>query len=155
MRSFSAAVAIRAPKERIWPILTDAESYPEWNPVVERVDGSIEPGAQLRVFTKADPKRGFPVVVEQFAPPNKMVWRGAFPLNALVGTRTFLLRQMKDGSVEFEMREVYTGWLVGWLKKLLPDLQGDFERFAVALKRRAEASAAVESPDQHDTPDGV
>ena len=41
--------------------------------------------------------------------------------------------------VEFEMREVYSGWLAHWWRKLLPDPQHSFEIFAVALKQRAEA----------------
>ena len=145
MRSFSAAVAIRAPKERVWPILINAAGYPEWNPIIDHMEGAIEPGAHLRVFTKNQPKRAFPVTVEHFSPPNKMVWRGGLPLKAFTGTRTFLLRSLKDGSVEFEMREVYSGWLAGWIRKLMPDLQGDFERFAVALKRHAESLEPVAS----------
>jgi len=51
-----------------------------------------------------------------------------------------LLRALRDG-VEFEIREVYTGWAAPWFKPLLPDLQSAFEHFAVALKRRAESGA--------------
>jgi hypothetical protein len=142
MRSFSAAVSIKAPKERIWQILLDTQSYPEWNPLVERLEGIIRQGERLKIVPRGTSARTFHVVVESLVAPNKMVWRGSFPLNALVGTRTFILRSVKDGSVEFEMREVFSGWLARWMRKLVPDMQGGFEQFAVALKRRAEAGHA-------------
>jgi hypothetical protein len=137
-RSFSAAVSIRAPQERIWPILTDASAYPEWNPTIDHVEGNIAEGERLKVFPKGSSATAFSVVVEEVAPGRKMVWRGGMPFGSLIGRRTFVLRPHKDGTVEFEMRESYTGWLARWMRRMVPDLQSSFEQFAVALKRRAE-----------------
>jgi hypothetical protein len=141
MRSFLAAVSIRASKEQVWPILTDAAAYPEWNPIISKVEGKVESGGQLQVFPKDPYARQYGVVVEELAAPKKMVWKRGLPLGAFVSTRTFRLRTLKDGAVEFEMREVYSGWLSRWLHPMLPDPQRGFEIFAVALKQRAEATA--------------
>ena len=139
MRSFSAAVSIRAPKEVVWPILTDAAAYADWNPVIERMEGAMSQGGTLTVYPRQQAQRNFTVIVEEVALQRKMVWRRHLPFGSLVGTRTFLVRPNKDG-VEFEMREVYTGWLAHWLRRVMPDWQLNFEQFAVALKKRAESN---------------
>jgi hypothetical protein len=145
MRSFLVAVPIRASKEQIWPILTHAASYSEWNPVIERLEGQLAAGGQVEVFPKNIYENRYSVTVEELSAPKRMVWKRTLPFGGLVARRTFLLRNLKDGAVEFEIREVYTGWLSRWMRRLIPDPQRSFEIFAVALKQRAEAAALVES----------
>ena len=48
MKSFAASIVIRAPVERIWSLLTDAERYPMWNSTVERIAGRIASDALIR-----------------------------------------------------------------------------------------------------------
>lgn len=40
---------IAAPIERVWDVISDFGAYPEWNPVITRIDGRCEEGADLRV----------------------------------------------------------------------------------------------------------
>ncbi|HUO52800.1 MAG TPA: hypothetical protein VMT93_09785, partial [Gemmatimonadaceae bacterium] len=60
------------------------------------------------------------------------------PLGLFKGERTYSITPAGDGSVQFEMRETYTGPLAGMIVKSIPDLQPAFEEFAKALKARAE-----------------
>ena len=92
MRSFVAAVSIRASREQVWPILTDIAAYPEWNPVIGRLEGEIVHGAHVQVYAKDPDQRRYSVLIEELAAPKKMVWRRGLPLGAFVSTRTFLLR---------------------------------------------------------------
>ena len=41
MKTFSATTIINASPETIWEILTDAPNYPNWDPGVERIEGTI------------------------------------------------------------------------------------------------------------------
>ncbi|HVU04351.1 MAG TPA: SRPBCC domain-containing protein [Polyangiaceae bacterium] len=140
MKEFATTVAIRSSPERVWEILTNAGDYPRWNTTVTRLEGSIAAGSTVKVYSKIDPKRAFPVRVAEFDRPKRMVWRGGAPLPFLFeGERTFSLTPAADGTVEFSMREVFSGILSPLIVKSIPDLNPVFAEFGECLKRAAEA----------------
>lgn len=139
MKSFSTRTTIRATPESIWRLLTDAPSYPAWNPTVERVEGRIAPGERIKVHAKISPGRAFPVKVSDFVPNTRMVWSSGMPFGLFKGARTFTLTKVPGDAVEFSMSEVFSGPLAGLIGKSIPDLQPAFDEFARALKEKAEA----------------
>lgn len=138
MKQFSAKTRIHATAETIWSILTDAAGYPEWNPTVTTVEGTIAPGDRVTLRPRLNPKRAFPLTVATLDPPRLMVWRGGMPLGLFVGERTFTLTPQVDGTVEFNMREAFRGLLAPLIGMSIPDMQPEFDEFAAALKREAE-----------------
>jgi hypothetical protein len=139
MKEFHSAIAIRSTPQKVWEILTDGAAYPSWNETVTKLEGRIALGEKLAVFPRIDPKRSFPVRVAELEPEKRMVWRGGMPLGFLFkGERTYTLTPKADGSVEFDMREVFSGWLSPLIEKSLPDMQPEFDAFAKCLKLRAE-----------------
>lgn len=140
MKSFSATIQVQAQPSVLWSILVDAPRYPEWDPGMDRIEGTIAPGHSLKVFTKQSPGRAFPVTVERFEPDRGMVWAGGLPLGMFRGVRTFELVP-KDGGTEFRLNEVFSGWMSPLITRGIPDLNPVFAAFAAALKQRAEARA--------------
>ncbi|MBU4075751.1 MAG: SRPBCC domain-containing protein [Euryarchaeota archaeon] len=51
-------ISITAPPSRIWHLLTDFASYPQWNPFIRRASGEPREGAQLEVYLKPSGARG-------------------------------------------------------------------------------------------------
>ena len=129
---------IHAAPDVVWRLLTDAPGYPAWNRTVDRVEGQILLGQKITVHVKAAPGRAFPVTVATFQAPTRMVWRGGMPLGLFAGTRTFEVRSTGANTVEFSMREAYTGLLAPLITKSIPDLQPAFDEFSACLKARAE-----------------
>lgn len=140
MKSFATQIAIQAPAERIWQVLTDAANFAAWNTTVTRVDGTIAAGSRITVHTKASPGRAFPVKVTVFDAPRCMVWRGGMPLGLFTGERVYELTPHGQGAVAFSMRESFSGLLAPLIARSIPDLQPAFEEFARCLKTRAEGS---------------
>lgn len=138
MFSYSATTTINASPDVIWRILTDAPGYPRWDPGIDRIEGTIAPGKSIKAFTKRDPKRAFPAKVSDFVPGRGMTWSGGMPLGLFKGVRTFTLTPQADGSVEFTLREVYSGPLLPLFARSIPDLTRTFEEFAAGLKAFAE-----------------
>lgn len=138
MKSFNAAINIRAPKETIWSILTDAPGYPSWDPGVIRIEGKIAPGEKITAYTKLSPNRAFPVKVTEFVPGQRMTWTGGMPLGLFKGVRTFTLTPGKDGSTNFELREEFSGLLLPLIGRTIPDMTQNFQDFVAGLKARAE-----------------
>ncbi len=140
MKSFAVSTVIRTTPEVVWSILTDGAQWTAWNPTIERVEGTIAPGAKVTVYTKLSSGRAFPIRVSEFVPPQRMVWTGGMPLGLFKGVRTYTVSAQADG-VEFTMREEFSGLLAPLLTRSIPDLQPSFEEFAAALKARAEHAA--------------
>jgi hypothetical protein len=92
------------------------------------------------------PGRALPVTVATLDPPRRMVWLGGMPLGLFVGERVFALEPLRDGLVEFSMREAFTGLLAPLIGRTIPDMQPAFDEFAQALKREAERRSASPSP---------
>jgi hypothetical protein len=138
MKAYDASSTIAASPEALWAILTDAPGYTKWDSGVEKVEGRIAPGEKIKVVSKANPGRAFPVRVSQFEPGKRMVWSGGMPLGLFKGVRTFTLSPQNDGSTRFSMREEYTGPLLPLIWRSIPDLGPSFNQFATGLKSRAE-----------------
>src|SRR5256886_15052825 len=139
MKAYDASSTIAASPQALWAILTDAPAYSKWDSGVEKVEGSIAPREKIKVVSKANPGRAFPVKVSEFEPGRRMVWSGGMPLGLFKGVRTFTLQPGSSGDVEFSMREEYTGLMAPLIGRSIPDLQLAFDEFASDLKRAAEA----------------
>ena len=140
MKSFSANTNIKASPDVIWRILTDAPPYPEWDPSAVRIEGTIADGQMITAYTKLSP-RAFPVKVTNFNPGKGMQWMGGLPLGLFKGVRTFTLDPKKDGSVDFSIREEFSGPLLFVMGRTIPDMTKTFKDFVAGLKARAEANA--------------
>lgn len=138
MKSFSATTNIKATPEIIWNILTDGANYPAWDPYAIRIEGKIALGEKITAYTKLSPDRAFPVKVTQFLPRQGMTWTGGMPLGLFKGVRTFTLTPKNNGSVDFTVREEFSGPLLPLIGKSLPDMTKPFQEFVAGLKARAE-----------------
>jgi hypothetical protein len=140
MKSYEATALIGATPDAIWTILIDAPSYSSWDSGVVRVEGRIAPGEKIKVVSKVNPGRAFPVKVTEFTPSRSMTWSGGMPLGLFKGVRKFTLTPEGDGRTRFTMREEYTGLFLPLIWRSMPDLGPSFEQFASGLKARAEAA---------------
>jgi hypothetical protein len=133
-------VNIRAPAEKIWSLLTDAQGFPRWNSTVTGIEGQIREGERLRLSVPGT-DRTFTPKVSGVVPNERMTWTGGFaPI--FKGVRTFVLRPRNDGSTDFAMEERFSGLMLPLAKGSMPDFGQVFERFANDLKREAERAAA-------------
>lgn len=140
MKTYSATTNIKASPEAIWKVLTDAPNYPAWDPWAIRIEGQIAPGEKVTAYTKLSPDRAFPVKVTEFVPGRQMTWTGGIPLGLFKGIRVFTLNPKGDGSIDFTVREEFSGPLLPLFAGSLPDMTKPFADFAAGLKARAEAA---------------
>ena len=130
MKSYEASATIDATPDEIWSVLTDGASYTSWDSAVTRLEGTIAPAEKLKVYSEANPTRGFPVKVTAFEPSSRMEWTGGMPLGLFKGVRTFTLTPAPNGSTTFRVREEYTGPMLSLIWRSMPDLQPSFDKFA-------------------------
>lgn len=138
MLEYKASTVIDAPPEKVWEVLTNLADWPQWDPYCDKVEGQLILGKKVKVYTKLNPGKAFPVKVAEIVPNQRMTWTGGMPFGLFKGERTFVLTPV-DGKTEFTMREVFSGPMLGPIGKSLPDMTDAFEKFVEGLKTRVES----------------
>jgi hypothetical protein len=141
-RTIRSAIEIRAPIETVWSVLTDFPAYPEWNPHIRRVLGTVAQGARVTIYTH--PPGGRTIVmrptVTTWAPPHELRWRAKFLGGRLfAGEHGFVLEETATDRVRFVQDETFSGLLVPIYSRLrLPRTRRGFDHVNEALRDRAE-----------------
>jgi hypothetical protein len=138
MLTYQASTSINALAERIWEILADAGGYPDWDPGIDHIEGTIALGEKVKFFTKLQPNQAFSVQVNTFEPGKRMVFTGGMPLGLFKSERTHMLTPRDDGSISFHTREIFEGLLLPLFRNNIPDLTENFKNFCTGLKSHAE-----------------
>jgi hypothetical protein len=141
-RSIEADVTIDAPAERIWQILTDFSTYPEWNPFIRRIEGRLEAGLRLNI--KLTIPNGWRMAIRpkilSVKPGVSLRWLGSLVVSGLFdGDHRFTLLPEGHHRTRFIQQETFSGMLVPLLGAFIAGgaLRG-FSAMNDALKKRAE-----------------
>lgn len=145
-RTIRSAIEIRAPLDTVWGVLTDFAAYPEWNPHIRRVVGTVAQDARIAIHSKPPGSR---VVVMRptvvcWEPPNQLRWRATFVSGGLfTGEHGFRLQEQGTDRVRFIQDETFSGALVPFYSRLrLRRTRHGFDAMNEALRDRAESMAA-------------
>jgi hypothetical protein len=138
MQHYRATSTIHATPGAIWKILTDASGYPNCDSTMERIEGRLALGESVKFYTKLSPQ-AFPVKVTGFEPGKRLVLPGGMPLGLFKSQRTHTLTPLEGGLTRFTTEESFSGPLLPFFGRSLPDLTENFQGFVAGLKRRAES----------------
>jgi hypothetical protein len=143
MRELDTSIEIDAPPERVWSVLTDFDSFPDWNPFIRSARGEVEPGAKLEI--RLEPPGGramtFKPTVLVAEPGRELRWLGRLLLPGLFdGEHIFRIEPIEGGRSRFVQAERFRGLLVPLFGRTLEQTRRGFEAMNEALRRRAEAA---------------
>ena len=143
MRELFTEITINASSDRVWEVLTDFDSYPEWNPFVKRIRGSIQVGNRLgsKMYASNLKPMSFKPRVIKVVPRREFRWLGSLGVPGLFdGEHIFELHPSEPKKVHFIQREVFKGLLVPMImKNIREDTRAGFEQMNQALKQRCES----------------
>lgn len=136
-KQIKTSIIINASKEKIWKILTDFESYPEWNSFIKSVTGEVKVGNQIKIKLQG---MTFKPNVLTFNENTELKWLGYLWFKGLFdGEHKFKLTDNGNGTTNFEQSENFSGILVKLFSKSLDkDTKNGFEQMNNELKLRAE-----------------
>jgi hypothetical protein len=141
MREIRDEIDIDAPPERVWAVLTDFASYPEWNPFIRDISGRVETGAELDVRIVPPRGRGmrFRPTVTAAEPGRELAWLGHLLVPRIFdGEHHFEIEDLGGGRTRFVQRELFRGALAGVMGSALDRTLQGFREMNQALKERAE-----------------
>lgn len=133
-------IQIDAPVEKVWEMLMDFETYPQWNPFVKSLEGDIRAGGSINVKL---PGMTFKPIIQVVKPNKEFRWLGHLWIKGLFdGEHCFQLEEQADGKTRFIHSENFSGILVPLFRKqLLTKTKLGFEAMNKSLKSRVEAKA--------------
>lgn len=136
---FRTKIIINAPSETVFNVITQADNFALFDPNCIKIDGEIGLGKKLSVYSKLNPKRVFKVYVRELSSGSRMVWESSLPFNLFKGVRTFTVLAKDDHTTEFNMHEIFSGYLLFLFKNKIPDMTNAFNVLAKGLKKYIEA----------------
>lgn len=144
MIHISTQIEIAAPVARVWQILADFNSYPEWNPFHRSVKGAQQPGSTLEITIQlpngnaASSKTKLLI----FNPSSELRWQGRLLVPGLLdGEHYFRLTEYSSSLVTVMHGGQFSGLLAPLVFRdsLKRQTRETFESIDHALKQRAEA----------------
>lgn len=118
----TATTKIAAPAARTWQVLSDTDSYPQWNPFVRRLDGTLTKGQRIEVRLQqgdSKPHTVKPRVVE-VEPGRSFAWLGHVGLPGMFGARhRFSVEPTSDGASQLIQHETLSGLLTPLFRRML------------------------------------
>ena len=142
MKELRTEIDIQASDERVWQLLTDFTSFPQWNPFIRRAIEEAKAGVRLEVYIQPSGASGmtFKPTVLKAEPNRELRWLGRLLIPGLFdGEHIFTIETLGVNRVHFTQREVFKGLLVPLFARGLDrDTRRGFEEMNHALKARAE-----------------
>jgi hypothetical protein len=144
MPVYRTTFAIDAPAARVWEALTALDRYPEWNPQIPWIRGSLRPGERidLQLALPGRPPMNLTATIEEARPGVLLTWRGHVLAGWLFeGYRRFEIEPVTPGRARVTHVEDVRGALAPLFGIALGGLvQASHDALNAALKARAEAS---------------
>lgn len=136
-------IHINSTPEKVWEVLTEFDNYPNWNPFIKSISGKKIVGEKL-VTQIIPPNRKlmtFKPVILNFETNKELRWLGSAIIKGIFdGEHYFKIIEQANGSVKFEHGEIFSGFLVQFMPKLLEDTKQGFEQMNEALKKECESN---------------
>ncbi len=137
-------IEIEATPERVWSILLDFPSHPNWNPFIRSIEGVAKVGDRLTVFIQPQGSKGmtFHPAVLTVIPNAELRWRGRLFLRGIFdGEHYFQINRIAPRHIRFVQGEKFSGVLVPFAKSSLEGgTKAGFVAMNQALKSRAEST---------------
>ncbi len=104
MKEIRTEITINASADRVWTVLTDFTSFPQWNPFITSAEGELTPGQTLTIRLQSPGGKGMtfkPKVL--VAEPNKELrWLGHLGMSGIFdGEHYFVIEAADNGGIRF------------------------------------------------------
>ena len=140
---FVTQIEINTTAENVWNVLTDLNSYPQWNPMIRWAKGEVRPGVKLTVRFEPVGSKGYTftpklLIVE---PNRQLRWLGYPRIPKLIDTEHYwTIEQLTDTKTRLMHGAVIYGWLTPLSRNAFEKSSRiPFEQMNRAHKQRAES----------------
>ena len=138
-RTIETSVVICEPVAHVWRVLTDLDSYREWNPFITSAAGDLRLGGALQL--RIEPVGGRPMTfqprVTVLERERSLEWLGRLGVPGIFdGRHSLTLTPMSDERTRLEHRETFSGLMIPYSGPLLTQTRAGFDAMNHALAWR-------------------
>jgi hypothetical protein len=142
VKELRSSVDIDASPSTVWAVLTDFDSYADWNPVEISMKGEAVVGAVIEHTAQLSGRKPMtfrPTVITAI-PNEELAWKGKVLLPGIFDVvHQFRLEPIANGGTRLHQNERFRGLLIPVSGATLSKTAEAFERANAAIKARAEA----------------
>lgn len=141
MNKIKTVIVIDKDVSTVWNVLTDFESYPNWNPYVRSIEGEKSIGNKVSVTCNTAGGRtvSFKPIVIKLDTDREFRWKGKLGFKGIFdGQHYFILEKMGENQTKFIHGEDMSGVLVSLMGKTLDKMNDSFEMMNEVLKKECE-----------------
>jgi len=137
--NIQTSIEIESSAAQIWQVLTDFDSYCEWNPMLGNVHAQLEHGANVRFGVLREEAKPLELRarITTLRTAEELVWRGG-AAGVISGEHYFRIEQLGERHCRFHHGEHFKGLLLPLAKPLLKNAPSLYEAMNDALKERVE-----------------
>lgn len=139
MKQYHTSVIINASVKEVWEQLTDFSSYPEWNPLVGKLEGEMYEGGSIKTFI-IPLNKTYRAELLAYKVHEELIWQGIQGSRLLMaGKHYYRLEKINDHQTQLLHGEWFSG-LFSWFipNKLLRKMENTFVEHNHILKQRTE-----------------
>lgn len=139
MKQYHTSISINASIEKVWQALTDFKTYPEWNPIVGKLEGTMREGEKISTFIVPLQKIYFPTLLS-YKNEREIVWQGVQGTKFLLaGKHYYRLEKLSINETKLLHGEYFTGILCMFISdKTIQKMKNAFIKHNQILKQRVE-----------------
>ena len=143
MPTVKTAIDVATSAEIVWRVLTHFHAYPQWNPFIVSIYGSLAPGQRLTIqarYPNGDTSQ-FSAYVVKAIPASELRWRRRRVIEGIFDReQAFFIVPNGIKGVRFIQREHFSGLLAPLMMHFISEkTHKAFNLMNLALKRTAEA----------------
>ncbi len=139
MKQYHTSIIINGSLEEVWHELTNFKDYPEWNPIVGKLEGKMEVGSKISTYI-VPLKNTYSPILTRYEVNKEIAWRGVQGASFfLAADHYYRLKIISETQVEFLHGEFFTGLFSYFLSaRFLGEMLNSFEQHNIILKQRIE-----------------
>lgn len=143
MAIYRTTFPVAARSDRVWEIISDFDSWSEWNPSVPSIEGDLKVGSTcaVKLVMPGRPSVNVKVTVTAVDPGRRFAWHGNIAHDRFfAGDRSLDIEPQADGTSLVTHTEEVTGAFFPVFKTLMGQaaIQAHHDNLNTGLKQRAE-----------------
>ena len=141
-RAVEHRIGVQAPAEIVWEVVSEFETWHQWNPLYRRAEGQMKIGTALVLeqHLPGEPPRVVQPVVQDWVPYEQLHWRSSRMGGFVTAIRYLEIENMGPENATFSNGELFMGLLLRLISRdERRRLKAAFTEMGEAVRDRAEA----------------
>ena len=141
-RAVEHRLGVRAPAEIVWEVVSEFETWHEWNPLYRKAEGQMKIGTTLTLeqHLPGQPAKVIAPIVQDWVPYEQLHWRSSRMGGFVTAIRYLEIENMGPQNATFSNGELFMGLLLRFVsREERRQLRAAFTQMGEAVRDRAEA----------------